>query len=290
MFNKSVLGHLSALGCVILFSQAGVSYRVIRGYCSPLETVVCVMALAFLLLNLVYLPRLHLKKNSNELWFALSGLFIALSFYFYIKTPLSNSALSIVMTACPLLCACVTRLFIKGERLTAVFFIGFAFSLVGTFMISWGRIGESRFTLIGCIYALLTALSLGAYFVAAKRVASFGHNIVQSARRVLFWVLVFLTVLVFVWNFNIQSYKALLTLTPMLHLMFLSFVCVGAGMSFWIYSLRHIGSIKTASYMYALPVISVVAASLSGGVTINALTLIGVILTIVGITLSVKKK
>ena len=54
----------------------------------------------------------------------------------------------------------------------------------------------------------------------------------------------------------------------------------------WNYALRNIGAVKTSVYIYLSPVITTIASFLILNETINAFTIIGMVLAILGLVLS----
>ncbi len=291
--NKNILGHLGALLCVCIWELSFGLSDGLLGYFSSLEITVFRFAVAFLVLNFAYFPRLHLKKKLHELWFLLAGICGISLFYFleelaYIYA--KDALVVIILSAAPFFTAILSRLFNHSDGLSSYFFIGLGFALTGITLIGMFGAGTLSFSLYGALYALGASVCWGAYAVVAKRIASMGHHVVQSTRRIMFWGLIFMIPLCLTRNFDIAHYERLLDAQVLINMLALALFTTAACYVVWTYSLRNLGAVRTSVYIYAMPVVSVVVSAVGGRGAVNAEILIGVILTIVGLTLSVKRR
>ena len=75
----------------------------------------------------------------------------------------------------------------------------------------------------------------------------------------------------------------------------LNFIFLGIGacaLCFvtWNYAVRHLGTVKTSVYIYGVPVITAITSALVLHEAITVTTICGIVLTLVGLFLSEKRK
>ena len=289
--NKTFLGHLCAILAIIAMTMSANSLSFLVGYLSPVEKLIGALALSVLLLNLVYLPRHRLRKRSQEVSFALAGLFgSALWVYFrgLALNSVNTGFFAVAFAIVPIACVVALRITGKAARFRGGFLAGGGFALVGILLIAFATEGF-QFDLVGILLTIAAAFSLGAFFAAYKSVVHTGHPI-AILRRVLFWGLIFSIPLCFLSPFNPAHYLDLFELEAMLH-MLLGAVALPCGAAIALgCSQKHLGAEHASAYLYALPVGPLLLAVLSGVGGLSTLAAIGAVSVIVGIVLSAGKR
>lgn len=290
--SKNTLGHAAALFAVFMWGMSGEAYSSLRAYLSPLEIILAGSILCFVVLNVVHLPRMKLKKATHELWFALAG-FLGIALYFYLDclslSHSSKEAVSVIMTLVPLLCSILSGLILKTGKSGSDFFCGFGFAAAGIFLINYFKYGSFGFNLKGVTYSLCAALCIAAFFVVVKRIANMGYTTVVLVRRVFFWGIVFLIPLCFMMDFEASEYLHLTDLGVLIKLLFVGVAVSGSCYLSFAYSMRQLGAVKASVYTYAAPVVSIVAWAFITHSYVSAEVLLGVILTIIGLTAALKR-
>jgi len=290
--NKNTLGHIAALFAVCMWGLSGEAYSSLRAYLSPLEIILAGIILCFAVLNVVHLPRMKLKKATHELWFALAGA-LGVALYFYLdcasRSHASKEAVSVVMTLVPILCSVLSGFVLKTGRGGSGFFSGFGVSAAGIFLINYFKYGSFGFSVKGVTLSFLAALCISAFFVVVKRILNMGYGALVLVRRVFFWGIVFLIPLCFMMDFEISSYMHLTELSVLAKLLFVGVAVAGSCYLSFAYSMRQIGAVKASVYFYAAPVISIVAWAFVTHSYVSAEVLLGVILTIIGLTIALKR-
>lgn len=290
--SKNTLGHIAALFAVCVWGLSGEAYSSLRAYLSPLEIILAGIILCFAVLNIVHLPRMKLKKATHELWFVLAG-FLGIALYFYLDcmslSYSSKESVSVLMAFVPLLCSLISGLVLKTGKSGRSFYSGFGISVAGIFLINYFKYGSFVFNLKGVIYSFCAALCIATYFVVIKRIENMGYGTLVLVRRVFFWGIVFLIPLCFMMDFDVSEYMHLTELEVLIKLLFVGVAVTGSCYLSFAYSMRHIGAVKASVYMYASPVISIVAWAFITHSYVSAEVLLGVILTVVGLTVALKR-
>ena len=289
--NKSIFGHISAILAIVVWSLSSYSYSQLREYLSPLEIILAGILLSCALLNLIYLPRLHLKRTTQEIGFILAGLFgVALWFYLELRARalVSSERFAIVFALVPLCTLLVGKISGRRPFVSGSFWAGLGFALVGIAILVFIGQGFS-YSLVGLAFCLGCAMTLGAFFVSYKSVLHRGH-IIAVCRRVLFWGFVFLIPLCFFLDFDIESYRAVFSLDMLPHLLIIGVAVPSVCYLAFGYAIKTLEPTRVSGYIYAAPVASIMYSAVVNSHSVSSYVLISVILIIVGITLTVKRK
>ena len=289
--NKSIFGHLSAVLAIVVWALSSHSYSILRGYLSPLEIILAGVVLSCAVLNLIYLPRLHLKKTTQELGFILAGLFgVALWFYLESRARaiVSSDNFAVVFALVPLCCVLAGKISGKRPFVSGSFWGGVGFGAAGIALLVFSGGGFSS-SLVGLAFCIGAALTLGAFFVSYKAVLHTGH-IIAVCRRVLLWGFVFLIPLCFFFDFDIESYRAVLSPTPLLHLLIVGVAVPSVCYLAFGYAIKTLDPTRASGYIYAAPIASIVYSAVVNSHSVSSYVLVSVILIIIGITLTVKRR
>lgn len=289
--NKNLFGHLSAVLAIVVWSLSSYSYSVVRAYLSPLEIALAGMLLSAALLNLVYLPRLHLKKTTHEIAFILAGLFgVALWFYLesQARSRVSAEHFELVFALVPLCTLLVGKISGRRPFASGSFYAGVGFALAGTLILALLGTGISA-SLAGNLFCIGCAVTLGAFFVAFKSALHRGH-IIAVVRRVMLWGFVFLVPLCFFFDFDIDSYRSVLSLTPLLHLFIVGVAVPSVCYLAFGYAVKTLDSVRASGYIYVAPVAAILYSALTRSASVSSYVLVSVILIIIAVTLTVKRR
>ena len=289
--NKSIFGHISAILAIVVWSLSSYSYSQLRHHLSPLEIMLAGILLCCALLNLIYLPRLHLKKTTQEIGFILAGLFgVALWFYLEVRARaiVSSHQFAVVFALVPLCCALAGKISGKRPFISGSFWGGVGFGAAGIALLVFSEGGFSV-SLVGLAFCIGAALTLGAFFVAYKSVLHRGH-VIAVCRRVLFWGFVFIIPLCFFMDSGIESYRAVFSLDMLPHLLIVGMAVPSVCYLAYGYAIKTLDPTRASGYIYAAPVASIIYSAVVHSHTVSSLVLVSVILIIIGITLTVKRR
>lgn len=290
--NKELTGHASAFGCAIIWGTTFIASKFLLTDFSSLTILVLRFLIAFTVLFLLHPKMMKTKGWKEELWFALAGLSGVTLCYAFEIMALSYTSVSnvgILVSVSPFFTAVFSKVFLKENSISKNFFLGFMLALAGIFLISTQGDFSFRLNIFGDLLALLSAICWSAYSLISNKVSSFGYNNIVVTRRIFFYGLLFvLPVLLFTnADWNLQAFTQPQNLFSMLYL------AVGASslcFLLWNNAIEKIGVLRTSTYIYLLPIISILASALLLGESITLYSVVGITLILVGLSYSEKKQ
>lgn len=289
--NKSgsaALGHLLAVITICIWGTTFISSQVLLRAFSPVEIIVFRYALAFVVLWLAHPKKLGLREKKHEIMFAVAGLF-SVSLYGPLEnfalTSASASLVCVVVSTAPFFTALLAAVFIKSEKLTAAFFIGFAVAISGVALISFNGVFELDASVYGIVCALGSALSWAVYSVILKNINGLGYHPVAVVRRVFFWGLVF-TIPYFFFTDIEWPFARLSDPVNLLNILFLALVASATCFVLWGMAVKNLGAVKSGAYIYVIPVVTVLTSFIVFGEKPSAVQLLGMALTVLGLLIS----
>lgn len=245
----------------------------------------------------------------DEALFALMGLF-GVAIYQLLEncaihyTNASN--VSILVCLCPLLTAVVSRIVFRGNRLHALFFVGFVLAITGVVLVSMNGISEFHFNPLGDLLAALAMLSWVVYSNLVTAMNRKGYSQVLVIRHMFFWTLVAMVPLVifgatasgqvvmdgsFAVNLrvadNAHRFSSLLNIV---NIGFLGLLASAACFVLWNRALAIVGTVRCTIGLYLLPAITVIFAFLFLGESLSLVSAIGAVLIVAGVFISGWKK
>lgn len=293
MSKQKIFGHAAALATILVWGTTLLSsdYLLNTAKLSAEAVIFGRFAAAFIVLNIIYPPRLKIQDFRTELTFALAGL-CGVSLYFMGE----NSALlytqpanvSIIIAASPFFTASLFRIFGRTGKLGAPFFCGFVIAMSGVAVATLGS-GKLGLSPKGDIIALAAALAWGFYSLIIDRVNSFGFNPIQTTRRIFFWGLVFMSPFMAFSKFSFTEYTALADMKALFNLLYLGIIASALCYISWNYAMKTISPVIASAYIYGIPVITILFSALLK-FKITWLTLLGAALTIAGLVISMIRK
>lgn len=242
---------------------------------------------SFLLLPLAIHQRVWKKWNIEEAkWLALSGLFLALHFSFWIASlKFTSVASSVVLVSTnPLFVGFGEWIFFK-EALGWNLILGIALSIIGSALISFGDMSLSKEALLGDGLALLGALTASGYLLIGRKMRrgkdllSYIFPVYSISAFVLILFSLFLKKPFFGFSSSTYFYLFLLALIPQL-----------IGHTTFNWALRYLSTSIVAIAILGEPVGSTLLAYfiLKEGLTV--LKMVGGSLILIGISIALQKR
>ena len=131
-----------------------------------------------------------------------------------------------------------------------------------------------RLNPLGDVLALLAALTWAFYSILTRKIGDYGYNTLQVTRRIFCWGLLFMLPTLplsgFRWGLERLAQPEMLA-----NLLFLGLGASALCFATWNFTIRILGAIKTSVYIYAVPVVSVITATLLLGERLTGLALTG---------------
>lgn len=283
--HKSI-GHILAIFTVAVWGATFVSTKVLLRHFTAEEILFLRFFMGFLALWLVQPKIMKLQKKSHILYFVGAGLTGLVLYYLCENIALGYgdaSLIGVIVSSAPLFSAIFSAIFLK-EHIKAGFFVGFTVSMCGLIILSWTA-QSTGVQFKGVILALIGAVSWSIYSVLTRKISLLGYPTFGSTRYIfLFGVLLMIPVAVFR-GFRINAVLTM-DIVSLANLMFLGFCASALCFVTWNFAVKQIGVVRTAVYIYASPVITVVLAAIVLGERMNRNQIIGTILVLSGLVLS----
>ena len=289
--KKELRGHLLAIVSILIWGTTFISTKILLETFSPIETLFIRITLAFVVLLVVCPRRLKLTDRKQELYFMAAGLCGVTLYYLLENIALTYTLASnvgVIVSLSPFFTAILAHWFLDGEKLRVQFFVGFVVAVLGISLISFNSISNLQINPTGDILAVLAAAAWSAYSIFTKKISGFRYNTIQSTRRIFFYGLLFMIPTLFIFGFKPDINQIFRPIN------LFNFIFLGAGASAlcfvtWNLAVKKLGAIKTSVYIYMVPVIAVVTATLVLGEPITWIAVVGILLTLAGLFISETK-
>lgn len=288
MEHKKTAGHLAALLTIVVWGTTFISTKVLLVGFQPVEILFFRFVMGFLALLIAHPHRLYTQNRQQELTYAAAGLCGICLYYLLENIALTYTLASnvgVIISVAPFFTAILAHLFVRSEeRLRAQFFVGFLVAMAGIVFIS---LNGSKLELnpLGDLLAVLAALVWAIYSLLTKKISSFGHPVILSTRRTFFYGILFMIPALFFFDFH-PDLSHFTSPTYLLNILYLGLGASALCFVTWNFAVKELGAVKTSVYIYMVPVITVLTSVLILHEQLTAFTLIGTILTLLGLILS----
>ena len=280
-------GHALALGTIIVWGTTFIASTVALRTLSPIELLATRMLIAIAALYIVCPHRLKLQSRKHEGYLMGAGL-CGVTLYFLFEnlalTYTNSSNCSVIIATAPFFVAMATHLFLKEDKLTRSFFVGFVIAMVGVCLVSFA--GHSlQLNPLGDALCILAAMMWAGYSVFIRKLEGYGYNTLLVTRRIFFYGLLFLAPVAGVFGFSVAP-ADLLNRDTLISVLFLGLVASALCFVTWNTAVRMIGPVKTSVYIYLTPAVTIVFAKIILNDAIHPLALVGAALTLLGLAIS----
>jgi len=218
-------------------------------------------------------PRTHISSN-RIIWCYL---------IFSIRTQASNA--SVIVSIAPILTALLSFLFLKEEKPSIRFFLGFLAAITGIFAISFSGATQLSLNPAGDILALLAAASWAIYSILVKKISAWEYPTILITRRIFTYGILFMIPLLIKTDFSLNLQR----FTNPLYLFNVLFLGVGASAACfvgWNYGIKLLGPLRSSVYIYLVPVITVISSILVLKESITPVGALGTALALLGLLIS----
>lgn len=288
MGNRIAGGHGAAFITIIIWGTTFISTKVLLQTFTPVEILFIRFLTGYLALWCVCPRRLKLRDRRQEWYFAAAGLCGVTLYYLLENIALTYTLASnvvVIISAAPFFTVIFSCLFLHGKRPGKRFFLGFLMALLGILLISSGSGEAFHLNPLGDLLAAGAAVVWAAYSTITKKISEFGCNTIQTTRRTFFYGLIFMIPAIMLMDFQIDL-SQFIDLKNILNLLFLGFGASAFCFVTWNFAVKVLGSVRTSVYIYMVPVITAAASWLILHETLNGMMLLGIFLTLAGLTLS----
>lgn len=290
--NKIIIGHVLALFTIIVWGTTFIATKVLLNNFTPVEILFFRFLIAFVALFITY-PKIFKYTNIKDelLFFAasLSGITI---YQFLENTALTYSSASNVsiITACAaFFTAIFSKIFLKDEKITKLFYVGFIVSMIGVVLVSFNGTFSLDFVPAGDLMSLCGAVLWGVYSVVVKVVSKKNYNPVHVTRRIMMYGLISLIPICLFTNSDL-TFSRFLDIDNLLLMLFLGLIASALCFSTWNISVDYLGAVKTGMYVYFNPVVTIIFGAIILNEKLSLMGIVGTILIFVGLYVSSFKR
>lgn len=288
--NEKMKGHLAALFCAFVWGTTFISTKVLLQELGPLEILVIRFVIGYGALWLAYPRRFRPKKLSHELYFLGAGVIGVTIYYLFENIALTYtlaSNVSIIVSVAPFFTVLLAALFLKDEKLKIRFLFGCLVALVGVALVTFNGKAVLKLNPLGDCLAVGAAFVWACYSIIVRKMGVFQYPIAATTRRIFFYGIIFMYPMMAVmgvkWNLEPVFQPVYLA-----NFLFLGVCACALCFSAWNYAVDRLGAVISSNYIYAVPVITVVASLLVLKEPITPMGVTGMVLTIVGLVISAR--
>ncbi|MDR1407166.1 MAG: DMT family transporter [Tannerella sp.] len=290
MANKGYAYHVMAGITTVIWGTTMVSSKVLLNEgLSPAEIMFYRFLLGYVFLWILY-PRTHrIRSLHDEALFAGMGIFGG-SLYFLTE----NSALiyaqatdvSLICASVPLISAVLSHLAL-GERLSRGFRMGSAVAMAGVLLVILNGNFVLKMSPLGDILAFSAICCWAVYCLLVKKLRC-SYNALFITRRLFLYGLLTLSPCFFFEPFHFEV-EILQRTVVWSNLLFLGLIASSLCYVMWNSAIRELGIVKTNSYLYFSPVVTIVTAAIVLSEHLTVFILLGTALILSGLWLAGKK-
>lgn len=282
-----LIGHLTALFTVIVWGITFISTKILLRDLSPEEILLIRFLLGWLALWAFAPKWLKWQRGPIEGCFAAAG-FFGVTLYFLLENIALDytyaSNVGVIVSAAPFFTALTDWLFFNGRKPALHFYCGFILAIAGIAIISFG---DANVTLnpVGDLLALLAAVAWAFYSGFTQRLTRLNLGSLVTTRRIFFYGLLFMAPVAYFDGLT-APLSVLWQPHNLLNLLFLGLCASALCFATWTFCLKRLGNMQASAYIYLVPVITVLAASLWLREPISIKMALGMVLVIIGLIIS----
>lgn len=283
--------HLMAAVTTIIWGTTLISSKVlIQAGLSPAEILLCRFILGYVFLWIVY-PRTHkIRSWHDELLFVAMGLLGGSIYFLTENTALMYTHATNVALICatvPLTTAMISHFVVKRQHISRYFIIGSAVSFAGVALVILNGNFVLNLSPIGDLLTVASVLSWSFYCVLIK-LLKHEYNTLFITRNLLFYGI--LTILPY-FAFNPIGFTADVLAKPEVcgNICYLGIVSSALCYWMWNIAMSNLGVVETNNYIYFMPLVTIITASLVLDEQITLYVMCGTALILYGLWLSNKR-
>ncbi len=288
--NTAIKGHFLAAFTMTCWGTTFISTKVLLETFTPIEILITRFVIALTILYLIRPQQLKLKREEHRLYFVLAGLSGVTLYYLLENIALTYtyaSNVGIIMATAPFFAGILSYLVLRRRILNGPFFIGFAVAMAGVVLLNVGdhTLNSLQVNPLGDLLALGAAAVWAVYSVLLKKICTFDYDMITVTREIFLYGVILMIPPLILTGFDIDLIYAI----EPVNLANLLYLGVGASaicFVTWNFATKYLGVVKTTAYIYASPVITVLAAYAILGEPFTIYTAGGMILAVTGLIIS----
>ncbi len=282
--RKLLKGHLLSILCVIAWGTSFLVSKNLMEKLTPVQLMFMRFVIAWLAIWLIY-PKWYFNWR-EEGQFAVLALVGNTLYYLAENTALRltlASNVSILVSAAPIASAFLLRLFEHDERLSRRQIGGIGIAFFGVLFVVFNGVFVLKLSPLGDLLALVAAFCWALYGFLAKRIID-RYNTFLSTRKLMFYAIITTAPLLLFGDGGLTGIG--LMKSDFCGLLYLGLICSALCYLMWNAALAEIGAMKANLYVYAVPVVTMIASAVFLDEVITWGGATGVVLVVGGMLLS----
>jgi len=286
--NKEISGHLVAVITILIWGTTFISTKILLVSFTPIEILFYRFSIGLISLTMIFPRRLKGTNMKQELMFAGAGL-CGVTLYFLLEnialTYTLASNVGVIISIAPFFTAILSHWFLENEKLKTNFFIGFVVAMMGIFLINFNGSMILKLNPLGDLLAVLASAVWAVYGVLTRKISGFGHNTIQTTRRIFLYGLLFMipALLIFPFEWGIERFSRS---SNLFNILFLGLGASALCFVTWNTAVKILGAVKTSIYIYMVPAITVITSIIVLHEKITWIAACGTVLTAAGLFIS----
>ena len=276
-----------ALGTVLIWGTTFISTKVLLSTVSPVEILIDRFLIGYVVMLLIKPRLLPFHSVKEEALFAAAG-FSGLVVYYLLEnmalTYTLASNVSVIVSIAPLFTALLSKLLWRDEPWNLPFFLGFLLAIVGIGWISFAGSGVS-FHLMGDLLCILAAIAWAVYSILCKKISALGYSTILTTRRIFFYGILLMIPFGFAMDFH-WGLERFLSWEVAGNFLFLGVLASAICFMTWNWSVGVLGAVRTSVYIYMIPAVTVMTATLILQEPLTWSSVGGTVLVLAGLALS----
>ncbi len=287
--NSALAGHLFALFCVTAWGTSFLISKSLMTKLQPSQLMWLRFVIAYLAMWAVC-PRWKVlgKAEGRVLLLSLVGN----TLYFFAENTalqLTQAAnVSILVSSAPILSILLLRFFGQRDRLTRRKLTGIFLAFLGVLLVVFNGVFILKLNPVGDALALMAALFWALYGFLAKPILERYDSALVTRKLMFYGILTSAPLLVA----EGEPFTALrlLTLHDFFGLLYLGLICSALCYLLWNHAIDRLGALTANLYVYAVPLVTMLASALFLREAITGVGLLGITLVVGGMMLSSLEK
>ena len=283
--RKQMKGHMLSILCVLAWGTSFLVSKNLMVKLSPVQLMLLRFVIAWLAVWVIY-PKWFFHPR-EEVQFIVLSLVGNTLYYLFENTALRltlASNVSILVSAAPIASALMMRLFVRDERLSRRQIAGIGIAFFGVLFVVFNGVFILKLNPLGDLLALAAAFCWALYGYLAKGIVD-RYDTFLSTRKLMFYGILTTAPLLLIEK-STPAGIGLLNFHDICGLLYLGFICSALCYLMWNQALTEIGAMKANLYVYAVPVVTMIASAIFLNESITWGGAIGVVLVIGGMLLS----
>ncbi|MBM7711641.1 DMT family transporter [Enterococcus xiangfangensis] len=284
--SETAKGHLSAGLTVAIWALTFISTKVLLKDFLPIEILFIRFLIGFISLLIVSRKIVPFRNWREERYYLIAGL-LGVFLYYYLENVALTFTLAmnvgVIGSVSPFMTALISRFILKQGTIPRVFVLGFICSMIGISLISFS--GTLNVNPLGDGLALLATVCWAAYSLIVKKISTFGQGTIAATQRIFFYGLLWMVPVLF-FSIDTFDFSRFTQITNFGNLIFLGVGASALCFVTWNFSVKTLGAVRAAVYIYTIPMLTTLASVLILAEPLTVRTFFGILLTLTGLVLS----